>query len=141
MKKIFLIAIITLFVSVVSAQTAVPRWGTTAGRDNTFRGLGNAYITPSDTFRSRDTLNVWPNAYNTFIVNDTIYDTLRVNLGVYHAYLGDMVVFYINPGKNVSKHLNILSNGTNLGHFTSFTANRKKMFVFFFDGTGWVKPF
>ena len=58
MKKIFLIAIITLFVSVVSAQTAVPRWGTTAGRDNTFRGLGNAYITLSDTLRSADTLKL-----------------------------------------------------------------------------------
>ena len=141
MKKIFLIAIITLFVSVVSAQTAVPRWGTTAGKDNTFRGLGNAYITPAASLGTNDTLNLWPNAYNTFIVNDTIKDSLRINLGVVHAYLGDMVVLYINPGKINTKHLQVMSNGTNLGHFTSFTANRKKMFIFFFDGTGWVKPF
>lgn len=88
MKKIIFLALLAFSLS-ASAQIATPRFGTTAGRDNTGRVLTYGYSAPAYA----STITVVPNAYETIYKVGTLTGNPSVVCTVTKAHVGDKVVF------------------------------------------------
>lgn len=153
MKKIFLIALIGMFIATVAdAQKTRPRFGILPNENNTFSGMsfGNNFV--KDVSGGTDTVGLYPNNYVLFINPGQIADTITYAMKTTaNCYKGDQIEF-------------ICTNATGASHQVRFTNLYKtatvKPFVFavaaadsiitlntgkglfmrwFFDGSQWIE--
>lgn len=145
MKNIFL-AICTLFAFTVSAQTTIPRTGTSVSVDNTYRKLNYKYVTPTTDAAGLDTVALSPNNYHTQVYLSSVLDSVAISMSIANAYVGDQVEIIV---KNSSTGKAIRWAGGNIepatqaagsqGGAVYLTASKRAVICFHFDGAKWVE--
>ena len=88
MKKIIFLALLAFSLN-ASAQIATPRFGTTAGRDNTGRVLTYGYSEPAYAA----TITVVPDRFETIYKVATLTGNASIVTTVTNAHVGDRIVF------------------------------------------------
>ena len=137
MKNI-LIALFVICGFAASAQSTSPRFGTTAGRDNTYRVLTNTYTSVTDA-AAADTTSFTPKAYHS-IVRVALVDSLTFKIAsTSTSYAGDRIEI-IASGSS-SKFLkftgsNMLTAGTG-----TLSTNGRLIVTLIFDGSKWVEAY
>jgi hypothetical protein len=139
MKKFIGIIILLLSVSLLSAQSTVPRFGVNPlHQGNTGFSLTYAYVAQTDV-AGYDSVKVAPNAYET-IYNLTIStDSLRFGSpNCTASHLGDVMRVIVQgtaTGKTLTfKSPYIIGQGT-----LTTTTKMKAVISFIFDGAKWVE--
>lgn len=135
MKKILfvLFAFCTL---AAAAQSTTPRFGTTAGRDNTYRPMTLKLQSLTDA-AGADTATISTSAYNT-LVKIAVLDSFTLGSPtVTKAFLGDQMTI-LATGTNGDKLKFTGSNWVSAGT-ASISAGLKAVITFIFDGAKWVE--
>jgi hypothetical protein len=135
MKKIILIAISILTVSICVAQPSLPRFGVRPNEDNTGRVLKYEYRTPA----ASTNMTVSPNAYKSVIsfTNLTVSPTMTVS--AVNGKICDELIVII--GGVASQSITFVGAVTTTGASNVLTALAAKRAVirFIFDGTRWLE--
>jgi hypothetical protein len=137
MKKIIFILSIFLSAFAVNAQSTSPRFGTSAGTDNTGRVLTYAYNTVTDA-SGADSTTLNPNAWKTIVrvaLTDSIYFKSPV---VTRSYAGDQLVIVASSSTSGKKVKFAGTNFISTGTATTSTSLRA-VITFIFDGAKWVE--
>lgn len=138
MKKILFLFAITAISLATFAQSTSPRFGTTPGRDNTFRTLTNKVSTLTDA-AGNDTLTVTPNAFQTF-AKITIVDSVSISFATTYGYRGDTYRLDIT-GASGTHYVRFTGSGQTLGSTGDITLNSGKgcSITFMFNGSKWIE--
>lgn len=136
MKNI-IIAVIAMFAFNVSfAQSTSPRFGTTAGRDNTYRVLTLGYTSVTET-AGNDTLEFRPTKYTNYY-RLTMTDSTTFSISsTANSYAGDVIkIIASGTSGDLLKFIgsNLLTAGT-----ATFTTNERAVIELVFDGAKWVE--
>jgi len=139
MKKL-LVSIVSLlaFAIMANCQDTIPRFGTTAGNDNTGRVITYAY-THYLTTSATAVLYQKPHCSVTIYKIDSLRHALTDSLSVSRAKLGDRVTFIfacdsLTAGRVVTFGNHIKSAGT-----LTVTKKKKATATFIFDGVAWIE--
>jgi hypothetical protein len=137
MKKfIFVLSIIACAFG-VNAQSTSPRFGTSAGMDNTGRVLTYAYKTVTDA-SGADSTTLNPNAWKTIVqvaLTDSVYFKSPI---VTRSYAGDQLVIVASSSTSGKKVKFAGTNFISTGTATTSTGLRA-VIQFIFDGAKWVE--
>ena len=136
MKKIFTVLAIIGMVFTLSAQITTPRFGTTAGRDNTGRVTTYAYSAP--VYAATYTVNA--NASETFVKMGTLTGAQTVTANVTNSHVADKLVFMftadtLTAGRVVTFSTNIVYTAATF----TVDASQKATASFVFDGVKWIE--
>lgn len=139
MKKFLGIIMLLLFVTLLSAQSLTPRYGTgLKNQDNTGRVLTYALVAQTDV-SGFDSVKVTPNAYETLYNLTISTDSLRFGTPkLTSTHLGDIIRIIVQ-GTSTGKTLTFrsplyISQGT-----ITTTTKLKAVVSFIFDGAKWVE--
>jgi len=139
MKKILSIALLFALAIGATAQSTSPRFGTTPGKDNTFRTLSNAYLTPTDAASATiDTFAVYPKNFRTIIRLALVDSVCAGNPTVTRSYAGDEITFVISAASGTPFLRFVGSNWITAGTAT-MTTRLRSVIKFIFDGAKWVE--
>lgn len=138
MKKILILSIIMIMGMCAFSQSTSPRFGTTKNQDNTFRTLTNVKI--GYTFVSgADTIKLNPNAFQTFVMPDSLADSLLVRFTpITRSYFGDRV-FFTAIAKGSSRKVKFYATNLSAGATLTCLQNKRVTITFMFDGIKWVE--
>lgn len=141
MKKFLTIISTLLLVTIaVSAQSTTPRFGITAGQDNTGRVLNYRWYNPTDA-AGADTVNLAPRAYSTVIKYSAV-DSLAFDVtSTASCYAGDHLRFMVTNSSGSGHLVKFIGSNWQLsssGNIT-LTASKRATIDFIFDGTYWVE--
>ena len=135
MKKIIFAILIFAGFS-ATAQSTSPRWGTTAGGDNTARTLTYAYQTVTDA-SGNDSKTLNPNAYYT-VVRVALTDSVTfASPTVTRSYAGDNLTIIASGASGTKVKFgssNFISAGT-----ATISSGGRSVIKFVFDGAKWVE--
>lgn len=137
MKKLIFILSLVVFAIGVNAQSTSPRFGTTAGADNTGRVLTYKYQTVTDA-SGADSTTLNPNAWETIVrvaLTDSVYFKSPV---VTRSYAGDRLVIVASSASSGKKVKFAGTNFVTTGTATTSTSNRA-VITLIFDGAKWVE--
>jgi hypothetical protein len=135
MKNILLVLSV-LFATVAFSQSTSPRWGTTAGRDNSYRGLQLKKITVTDE-AGADSTTLAPSAYNTLVAVAVLDSFTFKSPTVTKCSQGDEMTLLCTgtSGDKVKfTGTNWVSTGT-----ATLSSGLKAIIRFIFDGAKWVE--
>ena len=135
MKNI-LIALFVICGFAASAQSTSPRFGTTAGRDNTYRVLSLAYTSPSEA-AGNDTISVTPKNYQTYYRVTTADSVTFKIAATTSSYAGDVIKLIVSGSSgNKVKFIgsNMLTSGTG-----TLSTNGRLTVELWFDGSKWIE--
>lgn len=136
MKNIIFAVIAMFAVNVAFAQSTSPRFGTTAGRDNTDRIKTNGLTTVSDA-AGNDTVAFRPTKFHNYYFL-TVADSVTFSVSsVANSYKADEIIMVATgTSGDLLKFTgsNLLTAGT-----ATFTTNGKAIIRFIFDGAKWVE--
>lgn len=141
MKRIlFLFALIAGLAACnpVNAQSTSPRFGTTAGHDQTFRTLKLGYTTLTDAAGADSTTLVptkFDNVYRVALTDSIYFKSLTVT----YSYAGDRMII-IASGSSGNKLKFAGTNWITAGTATLSSSGRA-IIGFVFDGAKWVEAY
>lgn len=136
MKKYIFSMILLAFTCMVMAQSTSPRFGTTAGKDNSYRMLQNKLTALTDA-AGADSATLATSAYNT-IVTIAVLDSFTLKSPtVTNCYLGDQLTLIAN-GTSGDKLKFTGSNWVSAGTAT-LSSGLYAVIRFIFDGSKWVE--
>lgn len=141
MKKLIFIFTLVVFAIGANAQSTSPRFGTTAGSDNTGRVLTYKYQTVTDAVGSVDSTALNPNAWETIVrvvLNDTI---CFKNPVVTRSDAGDRLTIIASNSSAAVKRIKFSGSNWITAGTASTTAstNGRAVITFIFDGAKWVE--
>lgn len=135
MKKI-LFVLFTICTLAAVAQSTSPRFGTTAGRDNTFRTL-TCKLTALTDAAGADSATLSTSAYNTLVTIAVLDSFALKSPTVTKAFLGDqLTIIATGTSGDMLKFTgtNWVSAGT-----ATLSSGLKAVVRFIFDGAKWVE--
>lgn len=132
MKKIILLSIFAFSLS-ASAQIATPRFGTTAGRDNTGRVLTYGYSEPAYAA----TITVVPNRFETIYKVATLTGNASIVSTVTNAHVGDRIVFLFTA--DATSRTVTFSTGMIPSATLVVDISEKASATFIFNGTAFME--
>lgn len=136
MKHIFFILAAVVMTNIAFAQSTSPRFGTTAGRDNTFRVLTNGWTAATDA-AGADTISYRPTKFNNY-VKVTMTDSVAFSVSsLANSFAGDILtIIAVGDSGDLLKFTgsNILSAGN-----ASLSTNGRAVVKFVFDGAKWAE--
>jgi hypothetical protein len=135
-KLLFAILLFAGFGSM--AQHTVPRFGTTAGKDNTFRLLTNGYTTITDAAGTLDTVIINPHYYNNTYRIVLVDSVTLGNPVVTNSWAGDNLTFIVSTAAGSHVLYFLGSNWITAGTAT-MTTRLRSVIRFIFDGAKWVE--
>lgn len=140
MKKFLSILAALLIVSIVSAQSTSPRWGSgPPTNDNTGRVLTYSYGRTLITSSATAVLYQKPNAFVTILKIDSLRHALTDSLSITNAYVGDQVEFVFAADSLVAGRVVTFGNHIKSAGTLTVTKNKKATACFIFDGVAWVE--
>lgn len=135
MKNI-LFAVLIMAGFTASAQSTSPRFGTTAGRDNTYRVLTNSWSTGTDAVGA-DTLSFRPLTFNNHY-KITMADSVAFKISsTANSYAGDNItIICTGDSGDFIKFVgsNIKADGN-----STLSSNGRAVIKMVFDGAYWVE--
>lgn len=140
MKKFLSIIAIILITTVVNAQSVLPRWGGgPPTNDNTGRILTYSFGKTVITSSSTAILYHKPNAFQTFIITDSLRHAITDSSSINNAYAGDQLILRYSSdslaaGRVVTFGNHMISAGT-----LTVDKNQKACITFIFDGVAWIE--
>lgn len=141
MKNIILLISIFMIGLGASAQSTNPRFGTTAGADNTGRVLTYKYQTVTDASGSVDSSALNTSAWET-IVRVSLVDTICFkNPVVTRCYAGDKLTIVGSNSTAAVKRIKFSGSNWITAGTASTTASTsgRAVISFIFDGAKWVE--
>ena len=138
MKRIlFLMAVLFSLAACqpVNGQSTSPRFGTTAGKDQTYRTLKLGYTTVTDA-AGNDTTALVPTKFKNY-VRIAATDSCSLSTSTTYAYAGDEIVLIVT-GDSGDKVKLIGSGWTSAGTAT-LSSSGAAVITFVFSGAKWVE--
>ena len=136
MKKILLAVLLFVTVGAI-AQSTTPRFGTTAGRDNTYRLLTNGYVTLTDA-AGADSSALTPKYFNN-IYRIVLVDSFTLKQPVVtSSFAGDQITIIISAASGTPFLKFTGSNWITAGTAT-MTTRLRSVIKLVFDGAKWVE--
>jgi hypothetical protein len=139
MKKILFafIAVLT-FVSCndLKAQSTSPRFGTTAGRDNTYRTLTNGYSSITDA-AAADTVTLSPNSFNSYYRISLVDSLYMASPTITNSYAGDQITLIVSGASG--KFLKFAGTNWQSAGTATLSSGLYAVIRFVFSGTKWVE--
>lgn len=144
MKKFIFMMVAVLITAATFGQSTTPRFGNSAGKDNTARIMQYKVITTADA-AGADTVKLRPNAWTTIvrpsaalIPSDSIQYQIKDNT---KSCTGDQIQFFFLAGAGTCKVKFVGTNWkTGSGTTTlSMTTGTRATITFLFDGVYWIE--
>lgn len=140
MKKILFaiiaIATFTACNNTAQAQSTSPRFGTTPGRDNTYRTLTNGYTAITDAVAA-DTSTLYPAKFNSYYRISLVDSLYMASPTITKSYAGDNITLIVS-GASGTKLKFAGSNWQSAGTAT-LSSGANAILTFVFSGTKWVE--
>ena len=135
MKKFLFAVALMLSATFANAQSTAPRFGTTAGSDNTYRPMTLNYQSVTDA-SGVDTVTLRTNKFTNF-VRVTLTDTVSLSAVVTSCKAGDELIV-VATGSSGRRVKFVGSNFVSAGSATVST-NGTAIVTFLFTGTVWAE--
>lgn len=135
MKKVFLAVALMLSATLMNAQSTAPRFGTTAGKDNTFRGLSLGYVSATDA-AGADTLTLRTNKFKSYY-RLSLTDSFTVTPVVTSCYAGDELVI-VATGTSGNK-LKFTGTAFQSAGTATLSSGATAVITFVFTGSKWAE--
>ena len=135
MKKFLFAVALILSATLVNAQSTAPRFGTTAGSDNTYRGLNLAYQSVTDA-SGMDTVTLRTNKYTNF-VRVTLTDTITFTPVVTSCKAGDELVVIASGASG--RRVKFIGSGFQSAGSATLSSGGVAVVTFVFTGTIWAE--
>lgn len=136
MKKLFLLAILFISVSCLTAQSIAPRWGSgPPTNDNTGRVL--TYIKLTKSFAS--TVYVLPNAFETIVSMGSLTGAQVDSASVTNAYFGDKLIYCFAADTLTAGRVVTFSGALKSAGTFTIAKSKKGTITFVFDGVAWIE--
>lgn len=136
MKKYIFSMILLAFTFAVMAQSTSPRFGTTAGKDNSFRMLQNKLTALTDA-AGADSATLAPSAYNTIVTIAALDSFTLKSPTVTNCFLGDELTLIVT-GTSGDMLKFTGSNWVSAGTAT-LSSGLNAIIRFVFNGSKWVE--
>ena len=135
MKKFLFAVALMLSATFANAQSTAPRFGTTAGSDNTYRGLNLAYQSVTDA-SGMDTVTLRTNKFTNY-VRCTLTDTLTFTPVVTSCKAGDELVVIASGASG--RRVKFIGSGFQSAGSATLSSGGVAVVTFVFTGTLWAE--